>query len=178
MPSQKEIDDAFRRMSGTEKFLGRREIKELPQILWEDELPELAIQGLYNNMSGLLVATNKRLIFVDKGVFSLTVEDFPYDKVTSLQYNTGLAFGGLEIYASGNKAEIKQVSKNQIKPFAEYVRARITKATPHASYTQPVTPASNSNDDMISQLERLAKLKEQSILTEDEFQAQKRKILG
>lgn len=177
MPSQKEIDDAFRRMSGTEKFLGRREIKELPQILWEDELPEIAIQGLYNNKNGLLVATNKRLVFVDKGMFSLTVEDFPYDKVTSLQYNTGLMFGGLEIYASGNKAEIKQVNKDQVKPFAEYVRARITKAAPHASYTPP-SISNSGNDDMISQLERLAKLKEQGILTDDEFLAQKKIILG
>jgi hypothetical protein len=39
------------------------------------------------------------------------------------------------------------------------------------------TKTSDPND-VISQLERLAKLKEQGILTEEELQAQKKKILG
>ena len=41
-----------------------------------------------------LVATNKRLIFVDKGfVVGLKVEDFPYDKISSIQYETGILMG-------------------------------------------------------------------------------------
>jgi hypothetical protein len=39
-------------------------------------------------------------------------------------------------------------------------------------------PAAASQQDVISQLERLGALKSQGVLTEDEFQAQKAKILG
>jgi hypothetical protein len=38
--------------------------------------------------------------------------------------------------------------------------------------------ASGGSDDMIAQLEKLAQLKDQGILTEDEFTAQKQKLLG
>jgi len=43
---------------------------------------------------------------------------------------------------------------------------------------QPQQAAPAPQGDVVSQLERLAALKEQGILTEDEFQAQKAKILG
>lgn len=172
MPTLDEIKSQIQNIDGTSKFFGFKEIKQLPDILWEDELIEKLVQGLYNNGQGILVATNKRLIFVDKGlIYGLRVEDFPYDKITSIQYETGLLFGEIKIFASGNKADIKQINKQQARDFAEYVRARISSTKDHASM-----PHSTPND-VIAQLEKLAKLKEQGILSEEEFLAQKKKIL-
>jgi hypothetical protein len=48
-------------------------------------------------------------------------------------------------------------------------------------YTQPPAPAgpaAPSQDDMASELQRLAGLKEQGILSDDEFQAAKAKLLS
>ena len=42
----------------------------------------------------------------------------------------------------------------------------------------PPPPAEPTQDDVVSQLERLAALKDQGILTEEEFAAQKAKLLG
>ena len=42
----------------------------------------------------------------------------------------------------------------------------------------PPPPADPPQDDVVSQLERLAALKDQGILTEEEFAAQKAKLLG
>jgi len=42
----------------------------------------------------------------------------------------------------------------------------------------PAPPAAPSTDDMIEQLEQLGKLKEQGILTEEEFAEQKARILA
>jgi membrane protease subunit (stomatin/prohibitin family) len=46
------------------------------------------------------------------------------------------------------------------------------------AYAQPQQAAPTPQDDTISQLERLGALKDQGVLTEEEFQAQKAKILG
>ena len=46
------------------------------------------------------------------------------------------------------------------------------------AYAQPQQAAPAPQEDTISQLERLGALKDQGILTEEEFQAQKAKILG
>jgi len=174
MPTLDEIKNQIGAIDGVSMLLGRKEIKELPSILWEDEIVEKLIQGLYANRVGILVATNKRLIFVDKGlIYGVRVEDFSYDKISSIQYETGLLFGKITIFSSGNKAEIKQVSKGLARGFSDYVRARISGVKEHASYS-----SRNSDDNTISQLEKLAMLKEQGILTEGEFIAQKKKILG
>lgn len=176
MPSPEAVTAALKRLSGAEKFLGRREIKELPSILWEDELPEKIVQGFYNNGNGLLVATNKRLIFIDKGMFSLRVEDFPYDKISSIQYKTSLLLGAINIYASGNNAEITQVIKDQVRPFAEYVRARITGTADHASYKPSDT--SGGGEDVFALLEKLGNLRDQGVITPDDFEAKKKELLS
>jgi hypothetical protein len=49
---------------------------------------------------------------------------------------------------------------------------------PQAAPQQPVPPASAGMADTIAQLKDLAELKAQGILTEEEFAAQKAKILG
>jgi hypothetical protein len=182
VPTLEEIREQIGNIDGASKFLGRKEIKQLPGILWEDERVEKLVQGSYNSGMGVLVATNKRLVFVDKGIGKLKVEDFPYDKLTSIQYETGWTMGSITMFASGNKAEIKNVAKDQCKNFADYVRARITAVSEHASAPQVSEPASasmsNGGSDIVDRLERLAKLKEQGMLTDDEFEAQKQKILG
>lgn len=51
-------------------------------------------------------------------------------------------------------------------------------APPPPQYAPPPPPAPAPEEDVISQLERLGALKAQGILTEQEFEAQKAKLLG
>lgn len=182
MPTLNEIKSQIKGLGGVDNFLGRKEIKELPNILWDDETVENIIQGFYNNGNGILVATNKRLVFVDKGlIFGLKVEDFPYDKITTIQYETGLLFGKLTIFSSSNKAVIEQVTKSKVRVFGDWVRARVSESKEnvltHKTSNSEGTKAI-SNIGPLEKLERLAKLKEQGILSHEEFETQKRKILS
>jgi hypothetical protein len=47
-----------------------------------------------------------------------------------------------------------------------------------SAYQEPPPPAGGGEVDMIEQLKELASLKDQGILTEEEFAAQKAKLLG
>lgn len=174
MPTLDEIKNQIKSLDGASKFLGRKEIKELPNILWQDELVEKIVQGRYNSNFGVLVATNKRLIFVDKKLIGVRVEDFPYDKLTSIQYETGIVFGKISIFTSGNRANIEKIApKDQVRNFAEYVRARITSHSDHAS-----AKAHSKQNTGLHELEKLADLKEKGIITAKEFQDKKKQILG
>ena len=176
MPSQEEIQAQLDAMHIPHKWWGRREIKELPNILWEDEKVERVVQGTYGGGQGLLVGTNKRLVFIDKGMLGgVKVEDFPYDKITSIQYSTGLVFGKITIFTSGNKSEIDQVEKKVVRDFGEGVRARVSGIAPSATTAAPPSIDALS---VVEQLERLGSLKDRGILSEEEFAAQKAKILG
>ena len=53
MPTLKEIKKQIQHLDGLQQFLGRREIKELPRILWENECLENIIQGTYKDGNGV-----------------------------------------------------------------------------------------------------------------------------
>lgn len=179
MPSLDEVRSALSGLDGVSSFMGKREINELPNILWENELPEQVIQGNYNNRNGILVCTNSRLIFVDKGLVGLKVEDFPLNNISSIQYETGMLLGKITIFASGNRAEIRNVDKNRVRNFAEYVRAKISNENKQqAAPESPAQPQQAKDDEIIVKLERLMTLREQGILTDEELAEQKARILG
>jgi len=56
---------------------------------------------------------------------------------------------------------------------------QVVYAAPPEEYApEPAAPPPPSTDDMLAQLERLGNLKAQGILTEEEFQVQKAKVLA
>lgn len=181
MPTIDEVQEQLKGLDTASTVLARNEIKELPSILWEREDIKGAIQGFYNSRIGLLVATDRRLVFVDKGFVSLKVEDFPYDKISSIQYQTGWLFGEITIFTSGNRADIKQLAKDQTRNFAETVRNRISGGA-GPQEPKPQVPVASSDaptdDDLVSKLERLARLRDQGILTPEEFSEQKALVLS
>jgi hypothetical protein len=81
--------------------------------------------------------------------------------------------------ATANAVNRRQASKNA----AAYEEAYAQQAPPPqpaapVEYAPPPPAAGDSMDDQLAQLERLAQLKAQGVLTEEEFAAQKAKILG
>jgi type II secretory pathway pseudopilin PulG len=79
--------------------------------------------------------------------------------------------------ATSNAVNRRQASKNA----AAYDQAQQQVAQQQPQYApQPVyaAPAPAPEEDVYSQLERLGALKAQGILTEEEFAAEKAKILG
>jgi hypothetical protein len=182
--SEKDVVQMINRLPLGGKFVGRREVKELPNILWDDEQVVDLVQGFYNNGTGILVATQKRLLFVDKGMLGgLKVEDFPLDKISSLQYSTGFLLGEITVFTSGNKAVIKNVDKGQTRTFAEGVRARIASmsAAPKASAPSPASvqhSPQSTVSDLTGELAKLGALKTQGLLSDEEFAAAKKKLLG
>ncbi len=156
-------------------FLGKREISELPAILSDTEKINHMVQGTYDHGNGILVSTNIRLIFIDKGIlFGLKVEDFPHEKISSIQYETGLIFGTIKISTSGNTAKIENVEKASARNFCEFVRNYISHIKDNKI---PVVIQSDSAPSVLDQIEQLGKLRESGILTQEEFDEQKKKLL-
>ena len=153
------------------KLGGGREIKRLPEHLWEGETVERMTTGAYGSGTGLIVLTDRRLLFVQDGMMSKKSEDFPLDKVSSVQWGSGLMLGAVTIFASGNKTEIKNVNKDDGKEIVDLVRARLSAPKPSA------TPASAAQPDIIGQIKQLGELKEAGVLTQEEFEAKKAELL-
>ncbi len=154
-------------------FMVKKEIDLLPSIVAQDENVYALVVGVYNDGRGILVATDKRLIFVDKGMFfGLKIEDFGLDKISSIQYEAGLLLADIKIMASGNIAKITHVDKSKARDFCEKVRSKLSE--PKVSSVSVV----QNQVDVIDQLRKLAILKEQGFLTNEEFDSQKQKLLN
>ncbi|MDL5202468.1 PH domain-containing protein [Streptomyces sp. ALI-76-A] len=189
-----DIDAAAEKLSSA--FGAKREIQRLPGVLWEGETVELLATGVYGKGNGLLAMTNQRLVFYFHGVMSQKVEDFPYGRITSVQWSGGMLMGTLTVFASGNKAEIKQVPKDQGTALADLLRQRISgvpaaqpaASTPAAAQAQaqapspapapaaPAAPASGGQD-VAARLQTLEQLRTQDLISDEEYTERRTRIL-
>lgn len=154
-----------------------REIKRLPRHLWENETVELMTTGMYGKGIGLVVLTDRRLLFVHEGVMSQSSEDFPMDKVSSVEWRSGLVQGEIVIFASGNKTEIKSVAKDDGKQIVDTIRHRISAPSDGLPSARPSSETSTAAADPIEQLRKLGELRDAGVLTPEEFEAKKADLL-
>ncbi|MGG7469498.1 PH domain-containing protein [Chryseobacterium arthrosphaerae] len=167
-----EIKEELEKLDINPTIFARKEIRELPDILSADEKIVYLVEGRNktNNHHIILVATDRRLIFVDKEfMYGLKVEDFSYDKVSSIQYETSLLLASIDIHTSDNIVEIDGVGKYYAELFCEKVRDFMARPK---EYIQ-----ARSEPTVLDQLEQLGRLKESGVLSEKEFNDQKKKLL-
>ncbi|PWN68118.1 PH domain-containing protein [Chryseobacterium oncorhynchi] len=168
-----EIKEELEQLDINPTFFARKEIRELPNILSEDEKIVYLVEGRNKITTHhiILVATDRRLIFVDKEfMYGLKVEDFSYSKISSIQYETELMLASIDIHVSDDIVEIDGVGKYDAELFCEKVRNFMSHPE---EYFQ-----NKSEPSTLDQLEQLGRLKESGVLSEEEFNEQKKKLLG
>lgn len=91
---------------------GRTEVNELPNIILPDEEIKECVNGLYEGGFALLIATNIRVLLVDKKPMNyLTVEDLRFDMINEIDYSHRL-FGARISISTGSK-NLRFTSLNQ-----------------------------------------------------------------
>ena len=159
---------------GATDFWGtKKEVKELPNIIQDDEVITYATSGLLNGNTWLIVSTNKRVIFLDKGlIFGLNQIEIPLGKINSIGHKKGLILGEIEIWDGASKMNITHVSKDTLIPFVNAVnKAREELNTP---FSQIITQQVSSADEIL----KFKSLLDQGIITLEEFNKKKKELLG
>jgi hypothetical protein len=188
-PLRHDIQAAADRMEN--KVGAKREIRKLIGYLWEGETVRHMVAGTYGGGTGLLVLTDRRLLFVKDGWVGKTTEDFPLDKISSVQWSSGMMMGKMTVFASGNKAEIVNVGKQGGKTIADTIRERLASGPAYPPRApeplpQPVAPPppvvqqappAASQDDVFEALEKLGRLRDAGVVTPEEFEAKKKGLL-
>jgi hypothetical protein len=153
------------------RFFTSKEIAYLPAILAEGETIHGITSGFYEAKTWIIVITNLRLLFLDKGMFyGLKQVDMPLSQISSIAHRTGFFFGEIEVATASGKRKIESISKRDVLKIASIISGLI-----HGGRARP-TPAS-AGSDLASQLERLAVLHEKGALTEEEFHLSKSNLL-
>ena len=170
------VEEQLRRWGILTRLLTSKDIAELEEIISAGEVVERMVRGIYGGKRGVLVATDSRIIFVAKQWFGGSrVDSFDYDEIASVRYAFYNIYDGVAIVARGEEAVIRTVGRGDARAFREHVRARITRPSTSARSRGHVPP--QIKDNVITQIERLAELKEQGMLTEGEMQEQKCELL-
>ncbi len=111
-----------------------RELKRLPEFLWEEETVDTVCIGSYGRGQGLLTLTDRRVLFLHLGmVGGATEETFPFNTISSVNWSTGLRTGEITISTTGNKkSNIKNVSPTDGKAITDRIRQVIAGDAPVA----------------------------------------------
>jgi hypothetical protein len=133
-----DIATAKKRMHA--KIGGGSEINRLESYVDVDEHVDRMTAGLYGIERGLLVLTDRRLIFIKDHMMSKTAEDFPLRNITSVAWQSEMMLGAVVISTAVGETEIKNVDKNDGKDLVDIVRTRLGAPGPKSAV--PTGPTS------------------------------------
>ena len=140
-----------------------------------------------------VVATDKRLIIRNPTMLGMreNVEDIPYDKITSVKLEKGLFsstvlirapglsdmsqmshMSGLIAWGRGEDGAIDALPKEKAEQLVKIIKERM-----EAVKKSSQQPTANQQISVADELAKLAKLKEQGILSEDEFLKMKQELI-
>jgi hypothetical protein len=130
----------------TNSFWGWSAIAQLPALLEDDESIEKMVSGLYDGGHAVLVATNKRIIFMDKKVMSFKVEDIHYEMVSEVEHRMGIFTARLRLRCLSNNLEITSLSQKNIRAFAMFIDAKVNKIRLNMRTWEEMIENSNTNE--------------------------------
>lgn len=134
---------------------------------------ETKLMGNDTVKNGVFVATEKRLIFFAKKLFGFDLETFPYKNISSIEQSKGMMGHTITIFASGNKAKMKWIKTGEVAQFTQFVNSKLGNGA-----QENISATSSNSNDIPSQIQKLSELKDQGILTEEEFLNKKNDLLA
>jgi hypothetical protein len=173
-PRLQEIRQQIDDLGQIYSFGTRKEIRYLPDIVGPTENIKAMTSGMMDGNTWLITCTDHRVIFLDKGmIYGLRQIEIPIAQVNSIAQQTGVFFAEIAIYDGSKHMQIKMVEKRTVKEFVAAVNAAIRKNNEPQG-----VPIQSQLLDVASQLEKLSNLKDKGVLTQEEFEQQKTKLLA
>ena len=119
--SKKALQQEYKRIAkatGDDRFFTKKELNHLPKVLMDGEQVLAFSSGLMDGNTWLIALTDKRVIFLDKGLlYGLRQTTIPIDKISAVSGETGIIFGKITINAGHGEKKITQVLKGTVLPF-------------------------------------------------------------
>lgn len=156
----------------SDTFETKKEIKSLPDILDDNEVVKYATSGFWNNNTVLMVCTDQRIIFLNKNmIYGTDRNDIPLNTVNAVSYSSKMIFATITITNGANTTVIEQVSKETADPMVKAIKeAQQNYINKQNVSVQPLNEA--------DQIRKFKSLLDDGIITEEEFKAKKKQLLG
>ncbi|USN96974.1 MAG: PH domain-containing protein [Candidatus Nomurabacteria bacterium] len=103
----------------------------LPRVIHPDENIEAAVfgrmkesEGFFGFVEGLLVATDKRVIFIDHRPGYTTMDEVTYDVVSGVNISTTIFYSSVTLFTKVANYRLSFANKKSVQRFADYIESR------------------------------------------------------
>jgi len=111
--------------AGITKYgLIKMETRHLPSIIHDDEHIGGVVYGRYEGGSGMLVATDKRLLFLDHKPFFNVTEDISYDVLSGVSHSSQGRYDGIIVHTRPADYALRFVNPDHAKRFVSFVEEK------------------------------------------------------
>lgn len=127
------------------------ELRELQHTLMDNEEIVVAVPGRYFGGYALLVATDQRLLMIDKRAFFMSLEDIRYDMISEVDFNSRLLESSIEIFSVNKQHRFNSIKyRHHLRKLTGYVQRRVMEIRQHqvdqltGQPARPAAPAGGS----------------------------------
>lgn len=152
----------------------KKEAKHLYEILYDDEKVYSVTSGVMNVNTWMIACTNKRIVFIDKGMlYGVKHSEIMIDKINSISYKNGILLGEIHIEDGATTRAILNVDKKSTKPFVDATHRVMDMSRSKNNYNHSLNTISIADEIL-----KLKSLMDGGILTKEEFEIQKKRLLN
>lgn len=166
MVTLQEVEKQLEAIGANSKFWGRAEIVELQHILVPGEQVQACLNGRYQGGFATFVATDQRLLLVDKKLFSLAIEDMRYDMISEVDFGAQLLSGTIKVCTPTKNLTFTTYKPKVLRQLVSYIQQRVMQVRHQYSIQhepQAVTQPQITNPPEVSETPYAAVLGGQAI---------------
>jgi hypothetical protein len=159
----------------------KRELRQVAEYLDPEEQVLRLATGNRGSKSGLLVLTDRRLMFLWKGLVRENHESIPLDLITSVALKRGLATSTIKTQGAQAKEEIQKVNKKDAEALVMELRDLLNRRSGRGAGDRLISIASDAEpdrEDVLAQVKQLKGLLEIGAISDEEYEAKKSDLLS
>jgi hypothetical protein len=131
MVTLKVIDDQLKQAGCSVRVWGRAEVRELCEILLPGETIHQAVNGQYDAGFAMLVATDFRVLLIDKKPKYLTLKDIRFDMITELDYANRLMDSTVRIYTPNRELRFTAFNSAKLRKLFTHTQHKVMEIRHH-----------------------------------------------
>jgi hypothetical protein len=131
------VEEQLERIGCNFQYWGRSEARELSNVLMENETIANCVNGQYQNGFALLVATDHRVLLIDKKPMKyLNVVDVRFELITEFDYGHRLMNATARICTPTKVLTFTSWNQHRLRALVNYVQQRVIEIRQHQHLAQ------------------------------------------
>lgn len=119
------IDKQLKTIGFVNRIISRPEVRELTNVLADDEQIDHAVNGHYKGGFALLLTTDRRVLLIDKKPLFLSMEDIRYGMISEVNLCTRLLDATVTITTIGQQLAFLSWRRNSLRELVRHIQRRV-----------------------------------------------------